>query len=138
MSEEKKLTNETAAEEHTPHIMTGHRELEYSEKSNLLEQAAYKFQLQDRATPNLYRYLFDYESVPKVSFNHRFVPTNMPQDIWITDTTFRDGQQSTSPFTEDQIVHLFSGHNLDPRKRKGLRSGKEHRDKGNRSARFLL
>ena len=108
MSEEKKLTNETAAEEHTPHIMTGHRELEYSEKSNLLEQAAYKFQLQDRATPNLYRYLFDYESVPKVSFNHRFVPTNMPQDIWITDTTFRDGQQSTSPITEDQIVHLFS------------------------------
>jgi isopropylmalate/homocitrate/citramalate synthase len=32
---------------------------------------------------------------------------NMPKDIWITDTTFRDGQQSTSPFTVEQIVHLY-------------------------------
>ena len=31
----------------------------------------------------------------------------MPENIWITDTTFRDGQQSTSPFTVEQIVHLF-------------------------------
>ncbi len=32
---------------------------------------------------------------------------NMPKDIWITDTTFRDGQQSTSPFTVEQIVQLY-------------------------------
>ena len=31
----------------------------------------------------------------------------MPKEIWITDTTFRDGQQSTSPFTVEQIVHLY-------------------------------
>ena len=31
----------------------------------------------------------------------------MPQEIWITDTTFRDGQQSTSPFNVEQIVHLY-------------------------------
>ncbi len=82
-------------------------ELEYSESTNLLEQSAYRFQLQDRETPNLYRYLYDYKSVPKISFNHRFVPMNMPEEIWITDTTFRDGQQSTSPFTVEQIVHLY-------------------------------
>lgn len=82
-------------------------ELEYSENTNLLEQSAYHFQLQERKTPNLYRYLYDYESVPKISFNHRFVPMNMPKEIWITDTTFRDGQQSTSPFTVKQIVHLY-------------------------------
>ncbi|MBQ0101536.1 MAG: 2-isopropylmalate synthase [Firmicutes bacterium] len=81
--------------------------LEYSNATNLLEQSAYKYQLQDRETPNLYRYLFDYEHVPKVSFNHRFVPINMPDEIRITDTTFRDGQQSTSPFTVDQIVDLY-------------------------------
>ena len=81
--------------------------LEFSENTNLLEQAAYKYQLQDRDTPNLYRHLFNYETIPKVSFNHRSVPMDMPKEIWITDTTFRDGQQSTSPFTVDQIVHLF-------------------------------
>ena len=31
----------------------------------------------------------------------------MPADIWMTDTTFRDGQQSCSPFTVDQIVTLY-------------------------------
>ena len=81
--------------------------LTFSDSTNLLEQSAYKYQLQNREEPNLYRHLFDYESVPKVSFNHRFVPTCMPKEIWITDTTFRDGQQSTSPFTVEQIVHLF-------------------------------
>lgn len=81
--------------------------LTFSDSTNLLEQSAYKYQLQDREEPNLYRHLFDYESVPKVSFNHRFVPTCMPKEIWITDTTFRDGQQSTSPFTVEQIVHLY-------------------------------
>lgn len=82
--------------------------VEYSDKTNLLEQAAYRYQLQDRPEPNLYRHLFNYDSIPKISFNHRSVPMNMPAEIWITDTTFRDGQQSTSPFTVDQIVHLYS------------------------------
>ncbi len=84
------------------------RTLEFSKATNLLEQSAYKYQLQDRDTPNLYRQLFDYDSVPKVSFNHRNVPINMPEEIWMTDTTCPDGQQSTSPFTVEQIVHLFT------------------------------
>ena len=87
--------------------MGDNREISFSDHTNLLEQAAYKYQLQERETPNLYRNLFDYDSIPKVAFNHRHVPINMPSEIWITDTTFRDGQQSTSPFTVDQIVHIF-------------------------------
>jgi len=83
------------------------RELFFSDHTNLLEQAAYKYSLQERESPQLYRNLFDYDSIPKVSFNHRVVPINMPEQIWITDTTFRDGQQSTSPFTVEQIVELF-------------------------------
>lgn len=82
--------------------------LYYSDATNLLEQSAFRYQLQERETPNLYRHLFDYESIPKVSFNHRTVPVNMPENIWITDTTFRDGQQSTSPFTVKQIVDLYT------------------------------
>ena len=33
--------------------------LEFDAKSNLLEQANYKYQLQDVAEPNLYRELYD-------------------------------------------------------------------------------
>ncbi|MCR4710915.1 MAG: 2-isopropylmalate synthase, partial [Clostridia bacterium] len=81
--------------------------LEVSKKSNLLEQAIYTYSLQDVAEPNLYRDVFNYEEVPKVVFNHRRVPMNMPEDIWITDTSFRDGQQSMAPYTTDQIVKLY-------------------------------
>ena len=81
--------------------------LEISNKTNLLEQKQYRYQLQDVAEPNLYRDIYDYESVPKVAFNHRRVPMNMPEEIWITDTSFRDGQQSVNPYTVDQIVNLY-------------------------------
>lgn len=80
---------------------------EYSRVTNLIEQSSYRYSLQEREDPNLYRELFAYDEVPKVSFNHREVPEKMPSDIWITDTTFRDGQQSTSPFTVRQIVDLY-------------------------------
>lgn len=82
--------------------------VEFSENTNLIEQSVYHYSLQDRETPYLYRQLYSYNAVPRVSFNHRFVPVNMPDEIWITDTTFRDGQQSRAPFTVDQIVHLYS------------------------------
>ena len=81
--------------------------LEISKKTNLLEQNIYKYTLQDVEEPNLYREMFDYESVPKIAFNHRRVPANMPEDIWITDTSFRDGQQSMAPYTVKQIVDLY-------------------------------
>ena len=81
--------------------------IEYSSQTHLIEQSAYRYSLQERATPNLYRRLYDYQSVPKVSFNHRFVPVQMPENIWITDTTFRDGQQAMKPFTTKQIVDLY-------------------------------
>ena len=89
------------------HLDSESRRLVFSDTTNLLEQAAYRYELQERDEPNLYRNLFDYDSIPKISFNHRNVPINMPAEIWITDTTFRDGQQSTSPFTVEQIVDLF-------------------------------
>jgi isopropylmalate/homocitrate/citramalate synthase len=81
--------------------------LEFSKRTNTIEQSAYKYSLQDVEEPNLYRDLFPYETVPKISFNHRHVPMHMPDEIWMTDTTFRDGQQSRSPYTVEQIVHLY-------------------------------
>ena len=81
--------------------------LEISDKTNLLEQASYKYTLQDVPEPNLYRDVYNYEEVPKVAFNHRRVPMETPPDIWITDTSFRDGQQSMAPYTVKQIVDLY-------------------------------
>ena len=78
-----------------------------NKKTNLLEEKTYNYTLQDVSEPQLYRDIFDYQSVPKIVFNSRNVPMEMPENIWITDTTFRDGQQSTSPFTVKQIVDLF-------------------------------
>ena len=75
--------------------------------SNLIEQSQYKYSLQDVDEPNLYRDIYPYDEVPKVAFNHRHVPLDMPSEIWVTDTTFRDGQQSRAPYTVKQIVDLY-------------------------------
>ena len=81
--------------------------LELSGKTNLLEQKNYKYSLQDIPNPNLYPDIFSYDEVPRIAFNHRRVPIGMPEEIWITDTTFRDGQQSREPYTVRQIVDLY-------------------------------
>ena len=81
--------------------------LEISNKTNLLEQKSYKYSLQNVAEPNLQRDIYSYGTVPKIPFNHRRVPMNMPEEIWITDTTLRDGQQSVEPYSVDQIVKLY-------------------------------
>lgn len=81
--------------------------LEISNKTNLLEQKSYKYQLQDVEEPNLYRDIYSYDEVPKVPFNHRRVPMGMPEEIWITDTTLRDGQQAVEPYTVEEIVEIY-------------------------------
>ncbi len=81
--------------------------IEISKKSNLLEQKSYRYQLQDIDEPNLYREIYTYTEIPKVPFNHRRVPLGMPAEIWITDTSFRDGMQSQAPYSPKQIVDLY-------------------------------
>ena len=82
-------------------------DLTLNPNTNLLEQTVFEYSLQDVAEPNLYRILFNYNEIPKLMFNRRLVPLGMPKDIWITDTTFRDGQQSREPYTTQQIVDLY-------------------------------
>ncbi len=81
--------------------------IELNPMSNLLEMDQYTYELQDVKEPCLFRDIYPYDEVPKTPFNHRRVPMNMPNDIWITDTTFRDGQQSRAPYTAKQIVDLY-------------------------------
>lgn len=83
------------------------RPVKMNEHNNLLELEEHMYILADVETPNVFRNLFPYDEVPKIAFNDRIVPHNMPKDIWITDTTFRDGQQSRAPYTAEQIVTIY-------------------------------
>lgn len=75
--------------------------------TNLLTLEEHMYPLVDVETPNVFRNLFPYTEVPKIAFNDRIVPHHMPDEIWITDTTFRDGQQSRAPYSTEQIVTMF-------------------------------
>lgn len=81
--------------------------IEFNKKTNTLEQTQYRYALQDVAEPNLYREIYSYDEIPKCAFNHRRVPMMPADEIWITDTTFRDGQQSRAPYSVEQIVTLY-------------------------------
>jgi len=61
----------------------------------------------DPAAPNLLREDFPYSRIPPIRFEGDGVPQALPRKIWITDTTFRDGQQARAPYTVEQIVHLY-------------------------------
>ena len=76
-------------------------------RTNLLQENDYNYTLQDIEKPNLFDHMFNYDEVPKITFNHRTVPMHFPDDIWITDTTFRDGQQARTPFSVKEMVDLY-------------------------------
>ncbi len=77
------------------------------------------FPLQDTTEPNLLEKTFDYGLPPLIHFDGpvvehvdgrpvEFDPESLrTRDIFITDTTFRDGQQARPPYTVDQMVHIY-------------------------------
>lgn len=66
-----------------------------------------QIKLADIDQPNLYRDIFPYSEFPKVEFDGQLVPYEIPEKIWITDTTFRDGQQARPPYTPEQILRIY-------------------------------
>ncbi|WP_130836841.1 2-isopropylmalate synthase [Lachnoclostridium sp. Marseille-P6806] len=83
------------------------RPVTMNRSNHLLSIEEHMYILDDVKKPNVFRNMFPYEEIPKIPFNDRIVPHNMPEDIWITDTTFRDGQQSRAPYSTEQIVHIY-------------------------------
>lgn len=83
------------------------RQVRYNNQKNLLELEEHFYKLVEVEEPNVFRNMFPYDEVPKIAFNDRIVPHDMPNDIWITDTTFRDGQQSRAPYSTEQIVTIY-------------------------------
>ncbi len=63
--------------------------------------------LVDVDKPNLYRETFLYTEFPRVKFDNERVEYDIPDEIWITDTTFRDGQQARPPYKPEQILRIF-------------------------------
>lgn len=73
-----------------------------------------KFNPIDVLEPNLFKEIFPYNEIPKIKFNHVQLPMNLQENIWITDTTFRDGQQALSNMSADTMVKLYDLlHKLD-------------------------
>jgi len=83
------------------------RRIYKNDHTNLLQLEEHIYPLVDVKTPNVFRNLFPYNEIPKIAFNDRIVPHNFPEKVWITDTTFRDGQQSRAPYSTEEIVKLF-------------------------------
>ena len=80
---------------------------EIKKKKNSPPQKCKKYRLQDVDEPNLYKDIFPYTEVSKIVFDNKPVPMRPAKEIFITDTTFRDGQQSRPPYTVEQIVKIF-------------------------------
>ena len=68
--------------------------LNVDKQKHLLSRAGYKYELVDVAEPNLLREQFPYTDPPRIYFHGREYPMDPPEDFWVTDTTFRDGQQA--------------------------------------------
>ena len=81
--------------------------LKFNPGYNTFDSDSYAIHMENPSEPNLFRDIFPYDEIPRIGFNHRLVPMKMPRDIWITDTTFRDGQQSMPPYTVKQCVDIY-------------------------------
>lgn len=57
--------------------------------------------------PQLYKELFRYDMVPRITFDNEVARFSPAGDFWITCTTFRDGQQARPPYMVEQIVDLY-------------------------------
>jgi len=68
----------------------------------------WRCELRDVDEPNLMKDVFPYDEVSRIDFDHRMLPIQPAEEIFITDTTFRDGQQARPPYTVQQIVDLYT------------------------------
>ena len=63
--------------------------------------------LQDVEQPQLYRELFPYTSICRTAFDDVLLAPRPAEQMRITDTTFRDGQQARPPYTVKQVARMF-------------------------------
>ncbi len=78
-----------------------------SDRTGRLRAVPDTYHLVDTDEGQYYRNIFPYTEIPKIPFNERFVPMQTPPEVWITDTSFRDGQQAHPPYETGHIVQIF-------------------------------
>ena len=71
------------------------------------KHASMPLALDNRPEPQLYRDTFPYSRISRIEFNGTFLVPRPADPMFITDTTFRDGQQARPPYTVKQIAHIF-------------------------------
>lgn len=57
--------------------------------------------------PELFRDMFPYSRISRVPFDGVFVNPRPAETMFLTDTTFRDGQQARPPYTVKQIQRMY-------------------------------
>jgi isopropylmalate/homocitrate/citramalate synthase len=65
------------------------------------------FMVQDSPEPKVYKEMFPFSEPPRMQWDGIELPQEIPEHLWITDTSFRDGQQSREPYNVEQIVELY-------------------------------
>ena len=63
--------------------------------------------LDNRVEPELYRDVFPYTHVSRIEFDDTFLVPRPADPMFITDTTFRDGQQARPPYTVKQLARIY-------------------------------
>lgn len=82
----------------------------WNSKKRVLDHEYSQFRREDHVDvrePNLMRDIFPYDEVPRIDFDHTLLPIDPAEDMFITDTTFRDGQQARPPYTLKQMEAIF-------------------------------
>jgi len=65
------------------------------------------YRILDIPEPNLQRDVFPYDKVSRIDFDHKLISIDPADELLITDTTFRDGQQARPPYSVEQIETIF-------------------------------
>ncbi|MBO5490430.1 MAG: histone-lysine N-methyltransferase, partial [Desulfovibrio sp.] len=77
--------------------------------SNIIHDSGHSHTLvlHEPEKPQLYRELFPYTSICRTSFDEVLLAPRPAEQMRITDTTFRDGQQARPPYTVKQVAKMF-------------------------------
>ncbi|MFH1147200.1 MAG: cache domain-containing protein [Pseudomonadota bacterium] len=82
----------------------------WNKSKRVLEHEHTKFwchELVDVSEPNLQRDVFPYQEICRIDFDHKIIAIDPAEEMFITDTTFRDGQQARPPYTVEQVCAIF-------------------------------
>lgn len=72
-----------------------------------LNRSRGRFEIDQRQSPELFRDIYPYKNICRTGFDDTFVMPRPANPMYITDTTFRDGQQARPPYSLEQISHIF-------------------------------